>query len=324
VFQAEPILWLQAHGSPALTWLLSLVSLVGYAPVYAAVLLALAFGLRLRPSFALLAAVLLSAILSEGLKLGLALPRPHDLDARVKGTVEGVSPAVVERGGAPGFWSLPPAEAIAAVRARAQGSFGFPSGHVASATALGLALVCLFRSRWALALAACWVAAMGLSRMYLGRHFLGDVLGGLAVGAVAAGLALRLFPTDDRAGADSPRARVLADPLWLALLLAALTPFVGALNPWYVGGFGGLAVSRALLRFLAVELDESAPGRRAARVALAVGLFVVTALAALIVLDTLASTESRPGALIAAVVTTTTTLAGTALHARRRGRGAAR
>ena len=83
MFQAEPILWLQAHASPALTWLLSAITLLGYAPTY---VVAASWRWRsgsacVRASASLLA-LLVSGILTEGLKSGLALPRPIDVDPR--------------------------------------------------------------------------------------------------------------------------------------------------------------------------------------------------------------------------------------------------
>ena len=72
----------------------------------------------------------------------------------------------------------------AAPRADDEDRFGFPSGHVATTTALFVGVAVLARRRWAWAAAAGAAALMGLSRMYLGRHFPGDVLGGLALGVI--------------------------------------------------------------------------------------------------------------------------------------------
>ena len=128
MFQVEPILWLQAHSSTALTWLLTAFTLLGYAPAYVAAILTLAFGVRLRPGLAVLVTLLVCGLLTEGLKSGLALPRPYSVDARVlaPAVVPGAAPHVsavsaVTRGGAASFWGLPSPEAVAAVRSlRAQ------------------------------------------------------------------------------------------------------------------------------------------------------------------------------------------------------------
>ena len=81
MFQVEPIAWLRSLESPTLDWLLQGVSQLGYTPVYAGLIMVLAFGFRLRPSFAVLTTLLLCGLMTEALKSGLALPRPSDLEA---------------------------------------------------------------------------------------------------------------------------------------------------------------------------------------------------------------------------------------------------
>jgi len=198
MFQVEPILWLQAHASPPLTWLMSAVTLLGYAPAYAgAALLALVFRLRPRPVVAVALTVILSSLMAEGLKAGLALPRPSDVDSRVVALGPGASrrpAAAVDRGGAARFWSLPASEAIAGVRARPQANYGFPSGHVSAALAFVLATGFFFSGSWRCAVAGLpWPLLMALSRLYLGRHFLADVIGGMAVGCLAFAAAVLLL-----------------------------------------------------------------------------------------------------------------------------------
>ena len=208
MFQTEPIIWLQSLASPALTWCMTAVTTLGYAPVYVAGVLVLAFGVRMRPTLAVLVTILLSGILTETLKSTLAFPRPSSVDGRV-GEPGNPSPpsAVVDRGGGSDFWAPPTAEARAAFQERGSDGYGFPSGHVSTATAFLLALAVWFRRKAVLGVAAVWVPLMALSRMYLGRHFLADVLGGVAVGLVAvfaAWLLLRPFERD-----ESPRPRAV-------------------------------------------------------------------------------------------------------------------
>ena len=120
------------HGSPALTWLLSVVSLLGYSSVY--VVLLLGAGLRRAPATEPRRDRRRDpgrAFWWRASRRGVALPRPDEVDSRVRSGAQGPPVALVERGGAPDFWSLPRPEAIAAVRARAQHNYGFPSGHVA-------------------------------------------------------------------------------------------------------------------------------------------------------------------------------------------------
>lgn len=58
---------------------------------------------------------------------------------------------------------------------------GFPSGHMALATALALTLGHYLprKYQWIIPV---WIIGVGLSRMYLGIHFPLDILGGFAIG----------------------------------------------------------------------------------------------------------------------------------------------
>lgn len=83
----------------------------------------------------------------------------------------------------------------------------FPSGHVANAATIAVALALILRRVWVRVAGAAWVVLMALSRTYLGVHWLTDTLGGLLVGAgiaviVWAPFALRLAG-EWRAGARS-------------------------------------------------------------------------------------------------------------------------
>ncbi|MGN6513759.1 MAG: phosphatase PAP2 family protein, partial [Lysobacteraceae bacterium] len=120
-------------------------------------------------------------VLAEA-KDGLRLPRPVQVDARVLDEGQPNRKWLVEAGGAPSIAALPSAGALAAERVAPDPDYGFISGHVASATALCIAIWLLFgvRSRWGRAILLAWPVLMALSRMYLGRHFLGDVLGSRA------------------------------------------------------------------------------------------------------------------------------------------------
>lgn len=313
MFETSSIIWLQAQGSPLLTGLLSVVSLLGYSVVYVLLLLGAAFGVRFRPSLAVIVTLILAAILAGGLKARFALPRPDEVDARVRSGAQGPPVALVERGGAPGPWSLPRQEAITAVRARAKLNYGFPSGHVASATAVSLGFAIFFRSRAALAFAIFWVPTMALSRMYLGRHFLADVLGGLAVGIVAAALAVPLVRVLEWAACAG------RGGLALVCLLAAaplsLAPFASLLPSLFLGSLAGAFLGYAFLALTGPPPEGGSERQRAARVTLALAISALGAAALARQLD--GAPGWHPGPLAAGLVMTAAPLVGTIALARR-------
>lgn len=322
MFQTEPILWLQSLGSPPLTWLLYAVTLLGYIPVYVALLLVLAFAVRLRPSLAVLGGVLLCGLLTEGIKDAVAYPRPDEVDDRIAATFA-TSPLVLHaRGGATGFWSRPQPEAIEAVRRRAAGNYGFPSGHVAAATTFLLCTAHFFRARRALAFAATWVPLMALSRLYLGRHFLADVLGGLAIGLAAAGLALLLFRGFDEELFErrDPRARPALVPITvLSLVLLVLTPYQPLLRPEYVGALAGLVVSHAFLLVTGLPQDGGPRRQRALRVATAALVFLAGLAATTTLLELIGRHGPRMVPLGGTLLVTAATFAGTVALCQRLG-----
>lgn len=84
----------------------------------------------------------------------------------------------------------------------------FPSGHVANAAtiaiALGLILALDRGRRWVWMLGALYIVAMALSRTYLGVHWLTDTIGGALLGA---GVAVIVWVPFARALAREPRPR---------------------------------------------------------------------------------------------------------------------
>ncbi len=197
MFQTQWHLWLQ-HTFDA-GWFLSVmqfISLLGYEMAYTALILACAFGARLRAGLCVMLAVLLMACVTHAIKQSAALPRPSDVDAAVLDKGEPSHPFVVDGGGHT-FWALPDAQATAMLRAQPHADYGFNSGHVGITTAAGVALLLAFGIRrrwlrWTLVLG--WPLLMAISRMYLGRHFLADVLAGWLIGLGVALLAWQLMP----------------------------------------------------------------------------------------------------------------------------------
>lgn len=75
----------------------------------------------------------------------------------------------------------------------------FPSGHVANAATVAVALAIILQRRWVWFAGVAWVFLMLLSRTYLGAHWLSDTIGGMLLGSAVAlllwaPLATRLHP----------------------------------------------------------------------------------------------------------------------------------
>ena len=80
----------------------------------------------------------------------------------------------------------------------------FPSGHVANAATISVALAILVQRRWVWFAGAAWTVLMIFSRTYLGAHWLSDTIGGLLLGGAVsvflwAPLASRLLKEWSRA-----------------------------------------------------------------------------------------------------------------------------
>lgn len=265
MFEVDPNLWLQSFSSPWLTALMLAVSQLGYEWFYIALIVVLAFGVRLRPTLGVMLALLLAGVATNAAKSGFELPRPSDVDARVLDQGE-VNRSLVSDGGARAFIALPSPEARAALRATPDPDYGFVSGHVSAATALCLGLLLFFRirGRFALVVLCAWPLLMAMSRMYLGRHFLADAIGGLLVGGLAVLAAAWLLPVRAEARAQPARLWLLAGG---TLALCLLAPFTPLLEQQGLGRLAGLVIVLGVLSWRGFPADAGKPWQRVARIA---------------------------------------------------------
>ena len=271
MFEVGPIEWLQGFASPIADGLMAGISELGYTPVYAALVLFLGFVVRLRPALGLLFGMLLAGIATEGLKISVGFPRPEHVFQ-----LQASSPQAPETFDAAGFWSLPSAEARAAVRATPGISYGFPSGHVTAAMAFCLGAALFFRWRLFWVLTLVWPVLMALSRMYLARHFLADVLGGLVLGIVMATGAVGLVRWLDSTGSadESPHRRRLALFCGAVLALAVGALWVPLLDAENVGRLLALAGVFVWLLVKGFPVEAGGFWPRAGRFIVAVLLYV--------------------------------------------------
>ncbi len=188
MFQTEPILYLQAHGSEWLTFFMILITSMGSSAFLIAIIIMTTFGVDFKKGFLLFELLIWTGLLTGALKILVAFPRPDFVDSRVHNLEFGTNNTSPFRGNYPeGVFQLPSPEILKAFRLQdsvMRSPFGFPSGHVALTTALWGAFGILFNNKMIKTLFPFMVITIALSRMYLGRHFLGDVLGGFALGLI--------------------------------------------------------------------------------------------------------------------------------------------
>ena len=248
MFDVDPVIWLQAWASPALTAVMNGISTLGYTRAYVAIAALLAFGFRVRAAVPLLVLLALNGAFTDIAKTAASLERP-DADTRVQSL---------------SLWASELRHRDADTPTEVEDSYGFPSGHVSTTTtfAVGLALLLGWRRRgWTMAIV--WIAAMGVSRMYLGRHFLGDVVGGVFVGlgtiaAAFAVLKLAHLVRESRKHHPWPAHRIMA----IAIVLAGGALLVGLPDAGDAGRLLGTAIGALyLVRHDVFEREVTVPAR---------------------------------------------------------------
>lgn len=278
MFETDPNVWLQSFTAAWFFWIMGALSTIGQSWFYMPAILLLAFGVKLRPTMALLLALLLVGTATTALKHGFGLPRPSEVDARVLDKGRSGRHLVAD-GAAKAFLALPSDEAIAAARAQEERDFGFVSGHTSAAAAFALSIPLFFglRRRWIWVAALAWPVLMGISRMYLGRHFLADVLGGLAVGWLGTLLVAawwRRLPTS-----GPVPAALWVPPLLVVALVGAVAGSIAGVGYNAVGDLLGALAVVAVLQWRGWPHDDTGLPRRIARVACALAVGYSTTLA---------------------------------------------
>ncbi len=323
MFETAPNHFLQSLASAPLTALMSGITLTGYFPFYLLLLAVIMFGVDLRRGVLLSQLLLWCLAVTDLLKTAIALPRPVDVDATLRQLDSGApNDAPFTGAGGRSFFGLPAERAITYYRTLSAYSYGFPSGHVSSATTFWGGAALLFRRRWMLPAAVAIIVLMALSRMYLGRHFLGDVLGGGLVGVVVLAAGVSLFAAR---WAPIP----LVGPEELRLGMLAFAGLVGAPLLFFLLPGAELNAGRLLglnLGYVVLAAGGGLPGdagsvlQRALRILLAVALVVIT-LALMPGTTPLSGWEWRGGLgeLVAGALPPFVMLTGTVLLGRRLG-----
>jgi membrane-associated phospholipid phosphatase len=291
------VLWLQSWASAPLTVLMNAVSLLGYTRVYLLIALLVAVSYRRHAGAALLLLLTLTAAVTDAAKTTASLPRPDGVDSAVR-TLSLTShpellPAAVAR-----MAGVVKREPHHPPSVDDEDSAGFPSGHVAAATAFLIGLVPLVGWRRAGLMLAVWVPLMALSRMYLGRHFPADVIGGLAVGLIASAIAwrLRLHLLDHQVRGTNVALRMCA--IAAAIAVSALLLRLPA--PSVAGQLLGAAVGVLVIVGQREHLDELPTPVRFAHAIAATTLLAITWWGVPAALEALGQSPLRgPNALVA-------------------------
>jgi len=184
MFQTEWILFLQSYSNEFLDSFFNLITNLGNISFIRPFLIAILFGISYKKGYVLIQLVIWNELATMFLKELFALPRPVNVDSRVRLLDKDYpNPTPLYDMGAKSFWGPFPEKAVAYIRTHRFDTFGFPSGHTSGAVSLFGSVSVYFRKQWIKTICITLILLIPLSRMYLGRHFLADVLGGYLVGS---------------------------------------------------------------------------------------------------------------------------------------------
>ena len=177
--QLQLIEWIQGLRSPALTTFFELITSLGAAQVYIALLPLLFWCVSPRHGYRFIVLVLVSSWLNSLIKelgpLWIADSGPFYITRPYQALPDQVWTCRGEPGYDP--------EATLAVICREEETYSFPSGHAQNAVVFWGYPALVLRKRWFSVLALAMITLICVSRIYLGQHWPIDVLGGALIGA---------------------------------------------------------------------------------------------------------------------------------------------
>jgi membrane-associated phospholipid phosphatase len=192
------ISWLQGLGS-WLTTPMQIVTFLGTEEFFLVLMPAILWCVDVSLGYRLGLILIASSSLNGLLKLGFGAPRP--------------------------YWVSDQVRALSS-----ETSFGAPSGHAQTATALWGRLAAAIRRGWAVALLIVLIVLISISRLYLGVHFPTDTLAGWLVGGTLLFLFLRFEDPVARWMRSMSVTRQMATVLAASLVVLLLTLAVHGLT----------------------------------------------------------------------------------------------
>lgn len=288
MFETEPIIYLQSHGTPWFTFLMILITTLGSSAFLAAITVIITFGMDFKRGFLLFQLLIWTGLVTEVLKLLVAFPRPDFVDNRVLNLESGAKNASPFKGNGPGgIFELPDKQILKAFRlqeAFTLSPFGFPSQHVSLTTALWGGISVLFDSRIIRIFTPFMIVIMAFSRVYLGRHFIEDILGGVIVGLILLLIFTRFLKSslkDDFFKKESFEFTLKRQNLLFYFFMFAIPIVLTALSlisATVAGLYFGTNIAYLLIVRKGIPDDAGSTAQRAARVLIALLLFGISSL----------------------------------------------
>lgn len=282
MFQTELVIFLQSFASDFWTLFFKFWTEIGYLSWIRIVVLFVLFGISFRAGFILLHTIVWNGLITMYLKDVFALPRPWHVDSHVQLLGQEVSnPTLFKSMGAKSFFSRIPHEVVEVLRVNPLGSWGFPSGHTSNAVALWGSLSLFFKKTWIGLTAIAMIIFIPLSRIYLGLHFLADLLGGYLIGLFIVLLfykfgyqnawCQRIFHKKLGQTERDVKTNLLLLYLLVLPFLLLLIPNAHRVG---IAALIGANIGYVLLWIRGIPKDTGTFGQRAARIAIALAIYL--------------------------------------------------